>query len=175
MLSKLRFRWEHLPLVQDFDCGDEPWEREIANYLKSEAADGALTQSEERGNGAWLYFNEDRALVGYAVIGLTNWRWPDPKTKKQYPHAVAIGVDRRFSGQPPGPREGRYSWQIVTDLMAEVLKYPDVGSVLTLFVHESNARAIAFYRNLQFEFVPGLNYVDRTTASTYLAMAVKLP
>lgn len=171
-IDRVDFTRADLLRVQSFSCGDQPWEQYIDDYLKSAGLGGAIAQAERFGNSAWLYFL-DGQLIGYGVLGMTRWRWPDPKDKTQYQHVVAFGVDKRFQGLPEGPREQRYSWRLFLDIMSEAQKKPSESRLLTLFVDERNQKAVRFYNAFLFDDVPEIRIEE--DGNNYLGMAVKLP
>lgn len=137
-LRKVRWREELLDIVQFFDFGDEPWEREIADWIKS-------ANNEERtrpDTDTWVYVSDDDRLVGYAALCPSRWRWPEPKSPSTAINIVpALGIHREFWGEPRGEGERRYSDQIMDDLIAEALKHPDRGYLLGLYVHSHTNRA----------------------------------
>jgi ribosomal protein S18 acetylase RimI-like enzyme len=134
----------HLRDVQDFTCGDKPWQVEVAQWIKGESADNALKRMAQ-GTEVWLYRNANGEVVGYGSLGKSEWSWPPPKGPKQ---AVSIipffGVQTRFQGEPKNsPRNARFAYQILMDLVAKAAAHGT--SVLGLFVDEDNTRAIKFY------------------------------
>ena len=60
------------------------------------------------------------------------------------------GVQKEFKGQPPGPKEDRYSSQILGDLISEANEDKTTHPVLGLFVDKDNNRAIKFYKDAGF-------------------------
>ncbi len=176
-LFKDVFTESDLEEVQSFDCGNEPYQQEVANWLKgSLGADSALTSinHQERPGKVWLYRLEDGTLVGFGALGKSEWRWKGKKDPK-IPLTVVIwiGLGKEFHGQPPGPREQRYSWQILDDLIAEALEDEETHPVLGLFVQTANVRAIELYRRAGFteELEP---FVDKQTGVEYQRMAMVL-
>src|SRR5437588_494581 len=70
----------HLSRVKDFECGTQPWEVEVSDWIKApRGAGGALDDMANLGTRVWLYETEADELVGYGSLGETFWRWPDPK------------------------------------------------------------------------------------------------
>jgi hypothetical protein len=60
-------------------------------------------------------------------------------------------VEKQFWGQPPGPREQRYSALILDDLISEATKRMSSDSgLLILYVNEKNSRAIRLYERAGF-------------------------
>src|ERR1700722_20942655 len=99
---------EVLAEVKGFDCGSEPFQIELADWLTQHAL-AALS----RGTKVWLYANEADEVVGYGSLGHTRWKYPDadsPKTALVIIPAVAL--QRVFWGKPDGSPENRYSSQI---------------------------------------------------------------
>jgi ribosomal protein S18 acetylase RimI-like enzyme len=166
--------WEE---VQSFDCGDEPFAREVTDWLRGPfGSDSALTaiRHPDRPCRVWLYRLEDGALVGFGALGKSEWRWKGKKDPKvPLTVIVWVGIGKEFRGQPPGLREGRYSAQILDDLIAEALEDQETHPVLGLFVQTANVRAIELYRRAGFteELEP---FVDKQTGVEYRRMAMVL-
>jgi ribosomal protein S18 acetylase RimI-like enzyme len=182
-LKRLPFGPDDVRAVQGFHCGDEPWEQEVAEWIKGHGADNALTHI-QRGGYVWLYVNDDGDIVGYGSIGRSRWAWP---TKKDKPRPVAIvpsfGVQDHFKGKPDdAPRGSRYADVILRDLINEAtirLVYArsqgeDAAPILSLFVHPQNNRAKVFYQRAGFQ--PFFrSFTDNATGITYESMVLRLP
>jgi GNAT superfamily N-acetyltransferase len=155
-LTRQAFTLADLPEVQDFHCGDEPYEKEVADWLKgpdAPDADSALTSIKhpERPSRVWLYKLGDE-IVGFGALAKTDWRWPGKNNDPKLPLSIVIwvGVQAKYWGQPPGTKEERYSVQILDDLVAEAAVEAKTHPVLGLFVHKDNKRAIKFYKDAGF-------------------------
>src|SRR5262245_8047965 len=136
-LVKIAFHKDLLPKVQGFDCGDEPWEREVSDWLKAPSAEQGAIHDWYRGTEIWLYATAAGELVGVGTLGKASTRWPTNKDPKIETSIIPmLGVDRRFQGQPPGPREGRYSTQILSDLIVEAQSHKEDRPALILYVNE---------------------------------------
>src|SRR4051812_28304950 len=100
VLLKIPFTPEQLPDVQDFYCGDEPWEQEVAAWIKG-APDGVI-ECLDQGGEVWLYATESGDLVGFGALGISNWRWPRDDSPKQPINVIpAVAVQKHFQGHPP--------------------------------------------------------------------------
>ncbi len=143
-LSLQSFCADLLVDVHDFSCGDEPWQVEVAQWIKGESADNALTRIAQ-GTEVWLYRNAGGDVVGYGSLGKTEWSWPPPKGPKQIVSVIPyFGVQTQFQGEPKkSPRSGRFAYQILMDFVGKAAAHET--SVLGLFVDEDNKRAIKFY------------------------------
>jgi GNAT superfamily N-acetyltransferase len=155
-LTRHVFTKANLPDVQDFYCGDEPYEMEVANWLKGSDEDGvdsALNSINhpERPSQVWLYKLGEK-LVGFGSLAKTDWRWPGTNNDPKLPLSIIIwiGVQKDYWGQPPGPKEEWFSTQILDDLVAEAQQHAKTHPVLGLFVHKDNTRAIRFYKESGF-------------------------
>lgn len=155
-LTKHVFTGKDLSDVQDFNCGDEPYEVEVANWLKGPGlpdVDSALTSINhpEKPGRVWLY-KLGTDIVGFGALAKTDWRWPGKNNDPKLPLSIVIwvGVQKKYWGQPPGPKEERYSIQILDDLVAEATEDAKTHPVLGLFVHKDNKRAIKFYKDAGF-------------------------
>ena len=62
------FAPELLAKVEDFDCGDEPHERELAEWIKTESVTALA-----RGTQVWLYATSEKEIVGFGSLGTSNW------------------------------------------------------------------------------------------------------
>ncbi len=155
------FSADLLPEVQGFHCGDEPWQLEVADWLKASTSDDCAIRWLERGTRVWLYTTEEDALVGYGSLGTTTWRWPPPSGPEETVSIIpSFGVQTLYQGEPKdAPPEERYACQIMADLVARA-KEEDTR-ILGLFVDRRNARAIAFYQRVGFHALPdeGRQYI----------------
>src|SRR5437870_2919878 len=98
------------PKVQAFYCGDEPWQREVSDWIKAPRGAGGALDELDRGTRIWLYVSGAGELVGFGSLAPAMQRWPRAKDP-QIPASVIpmLGVDARFWGRSPGPPEERYS------------------------------------------------------------------
>lgn len=55
--------------VQGFDCGGDPWQVEVATWIKDTSTDECAVKWIERGTEVWLYRTADGSLVGYGGSG----------------------------------------------------------------------------------------------------------
>lgn len=145
-----------LPDVQDFHCGDEPYEQEVADWLKGSdepGTDSAVNSINDpvRPSRVWLY-KLDGKIVGFGSLAKTAWRWPGKNNDPSFPLSIIIwvAVQKEYWGLPDGPKDARYSAQILDDLVAEAELDAKTHPVLGLFVHKDNHRAIKFYKDAGF-------------------------
>jgi len=156
--------------VADFDCGDEPWEQEVANWIKGPRGSGsALDDMANNGTKVWLYETEADELVGFGSLGVTHWRWDNPKKGQWTPIYIIpfFGVRKTFWEQPPGPKSERYSRRIFEDLLYKAINDPAQYRLLGLMVHQQSGRAIKFYREK-------FGFADYGTSKEYLRMILDL-
>jgi ribosomal protein S18 acetylase RimI-like enzyme len=173
-LTRIDFGDQLLPQVQAFDCGNEPWQRELADALKAPRGTGGVLDGLDQGTRAWLYLDNDGNLVGYGSLGDSVQRWPGPKDP-QIPVSIIpwLAVDRRFWGKPPGHPEQRYSTLILGDLISEARCKQDERPLLILFVHVDNVAALKLYERAGFrEFHKP--YTDKKTGWQYKRMVLVL-
>ena len=86
---------------------------------------------------------------------------------------IWLAIAKQFQGLPKGPREERYSVQIIDDLVAEALESRDAHPIVRLCVHAENQKAIALYQ--WYGFTEELDdFTDRDTGIRYLRMAMIL-
>jgi hypothetical protein len=160
-----------LSRVAGFSCGDEEWEREVAQWIQlPRGSGGALDAIADQGTAVWLYETAAGNLVGYGSLGVSYWRHPNPKKSPQVPLLIIpfVGIRSEFQGKPPPPtpRTERYAWRIFEDLLAKALAHQPPHELLGLFVHKRNERAIAFYRRFGF--------IDFSTRGDYQSMLLEL-
>jgi ribosomal protein S18 acetylase RimI-like enzyme len=173
-LTRIDFTDQFLPQVQAFDCGDEPREREISDWIKAPRGSGGALDALGQDNKVWLYVDGDGNLVGFGSLGDSVQRWPGPKDPALPVSIIPwLAVDRRFWGQPVGPPEQRYSALILCDLIAEARHKQDERPLLILFVHVDNVAAIKLYERAGFKELHK-PYTDKTTGWRYKRMVLVL-
>ena len=142
-----------LPDVQDFYCGDEHYEKEVADWIKGTEGDCAVNSivHPKKPSRVWLYKAGEK-IVGFGSLAQSKWYWPGNKTDPEMNLSVIIwvGVQKEFWGKPEGPKEERYSAQILDDLLAEADASAKTHPILGLYVHKDNGRAIKFYKDSGF-------------------------
>lgn len=173
-LSKEFFTKESWDEVQTFACGTEIYETEVSDWLKRPLGeDGALSaiQNAEKPTKVWLYRLEDETLVGFGALAKSSWRWKG-KNDPYIPIMMIIwcGVGKEFQGRPEGPREGRYAFQILDDLLGEASVDQNAYPVLGLCVHRDNKKAIKLYKNFGFD-VDLEPFKDKENGREYRKMA----
>jgi hypothetical protein len=148
---KVVFNADLISRVESFDCGTEIYEAEVSNWIKDPEV-GALSAMEKFGTRVWLYINNEDEVVGFGSLGITNWSFPEPKSRPKVKVNLIpeVAIENRFKGKPEGAHEHRFSTQIMRDLMSEARKTPGVVPIVGLFVHPANHRAIRFYRRMGF-------------------------
>src|SRR5947209_8281695 len=96
LLRFVVFTPDLLDLVRDFDYGNEPYQKELADWVRNEAATAL-----ERGTKVWLYVNQADEIVGYGSLGVTRWKYPDPSSRKAELVVIpAVAIRREFWGKP---------------------------------------------------------------------------
>lgn len=173
-LTKIPFTEQLLPKVQNFECGDELWQREVSNWIKAASGTGGAVDALQQGTQIWLYADDNGDLVGFGSLAEATQRWP---RSKDPPLAVSLlpflAVDQRFWGQPAGPPESRYANLLLRDLVAEAMKFQTARPLLLLFVHTDNLAAIKFYERAGFVELHK-PYTDRQTGWSYKRMVLVL-
>ena len=164
-----------LPDVQAFDCGDAPWDIEVAEWIESRSGNNSVLEDMKKfGTEGWLYRDEDGVLVGYSSLGQTKFTWPVGTKKKETVSIIPfIGVRRVFQGEPRDAttRDDKYAYQILADLLSYAAGIGNRFPVAILSVDERNIRAIRFYLNRGFVDLK----IPRVSAGVaYLRMAVPL-
>ncbi len=165
-----------LPEIQSFHCGDERWDLEVADWIKSASGENSVIEDMTRfGTEVWLHRDETGALVGYSSLGQTRYTWPLKGKKKELVSVIAfIGVHKDFKGEPKdAARDDKYAYQILDELLAYAAEKAHAGTrypLLVLSVDKKNTRAIRFYENREF-FDLKIPRVDAAAGITYMRMA----
>jgi RimJ/RimL family protein N-acetyltransferase len=184
-----------LPQVQAFFCGEERWEREITEWLRSPAGENsALQDMKNHGTEIWLHWIEEsepaegssggtdrveagtekrKRLVGVSSLGQTQWRWPPPKGPKRLLNIIpCVGLQKAFQGEPKdAPAGERFASQILDHLIYEATTRTHREPRIVLMVDEENLRAIRFYEKAGFARLPQ-PHVSRGVR--YLRMAMDI-
>ena len=153
------------PLLRDFNCGDEPFEQELARWIQQEAEEAL-----GRGTCVWLYVTDSKEIIGYGSLAMTRWHYPE-SAKKRATLAIIppVAIQKQFWGKPDGPRKivthRRFS---ITFLWKQRSLRIDIP-ILGLFVHPENKRAIKAYERAGFTLF-SKTYHDKATGITYLSM-----
>jgi len=159
----------HAELVRDFSCGDEPYERDRATWIQSEAAETIA-----RGGNVWLYVTENRDVIGFGSLAVSRWNYPEPANRRVALALIpAVAVQKQFWGKPDGPRDNRYSSQILDDLILTAAQLKLDAPILGLFVHPENQRAIKAYERAGF-IMFSKTYIDKATNVEYRSMIRRL-
>jgi hypothetical protein len=145
------------PEVQQFYCGQERWEREVADWIKSRTGDNSVLEDMKQfDTKVWLYWTERGDLVGYSSLGENTWSLPLPKGPKQLISYIPfIGIQQHFQRQPADVgRDGKFAYRILDDLIERVadktVLRPDLQPFIGLSVDQDNKKAIKFYENRNF-------------------------
>lgn len=172
VLQRVPFTTDLLSAVQEFYCGDESWEQEVAAWIKG-TPPGVL-EDMARGCEVWLYITEEDGLVGFGSLAPSRWKWPtldDPRVPINI--IPMLGVQRQFWGQPNDPGVKTFAARILDDLIYEARRHRERQPLLGLFVHSRNTRARRAYKRAGFEdFL--LTYTDPDTGTVYRSMVLKL-
>ncbi len=154
-LDKEEFTEDQWQEVQDFQCGESPYQVAVANWLKADkdAEESAVKaiHDNDRPCRVWLYRLADGRLVGFGALGKSRWRWTGKKDPWVPISSVTwYAVHSDFQGKPIGPKEERYSYRILEDLIGEAQVDQETHPVLALNVHKDNTRAIDLYMSIGF-------------------------
>jgi GNAT superfamily N-acetyltransferase len=170
VLEKTPFSAALLPIVQDFDCGDDDSSREVAEWIKGPVMEDLGPDCE-----VWLYSTPEDGIVGYGSLGGREWRYPNStKSPRMRINTIPfVGIQWAFQGQPRGESETKFFVQIMGHLALEARKHTDRFPLLGLFVRPENQRAIAAYRKIGFEEFPP-PYTDGETGVIYARMIAYL-
>jgi ribosomal protein S18 acetylase RimI-like enzyme len=166
-IERIPFSEELFSEVQEFNCGELPYEKSVSEWLKRPfGEDGALTSIKEkkRPGRVWLYNLKEetnKKLIGYGALGKGNWKWKgedDPRIPVTL--VIWCGVAKEYQGKPDGDKENRYSYRIFDDLIDIAYQERQTHPVMGLLVHVDNKRAIAFYRSFGFTDQDMMTYAE---------------
>ena len=164
-----------LPEVQTFDCGSDPWDIEVADWIQSRAGENSVLEDMRQfGTEVWLHRNEEGQLVGYSSLGQTKYTWPVGTKKKETVNVIPfIGVQKQFQGEPRDAenQNDKYAYQILDELLFYASSKTTRFPLIALSVDDRNTRAIKFYRRRGFEDLKIPRVVEGVT---YMRMAVPL-
>jgi GNAT superfamily N-acetyltransferase len=165
LLSAVPFEAAHAALLGDFSCGEEPYEQELADWIRNDSL-----ATIHRGGKVWLYATTQREIVGYGSLSVTRWNYPEPSSKRISLALIpAVAIQKQFWGKPDGPREERYSTQILEHLIVEAATLPIDIPFLGLFVHPDNHRAVKAYERHGFQPFTQI-YTDKVTGIVYRSL-----
>lgn len=164
-----------LPLMRDFDCGDRPWEREVADWINGNDPYGAGHALREQRAEIWVYSTEQDGIVGFGSLGQSNWRWPLPDDPRVPINIIpAVGIAKAFYGEPKDSApEDRFSSQILQHLIAQARRHTERQPLLGLFVHPQNVPAIRLYDRIGFQPFHQ-TFFDPESRVTYRGMILRL-
>jgi hypothetical protein len=125
--------------VADFDCGAEPWELEVSDWLRGVNPDDSVWVDLQRpGTRVWLYYTQAGELAGVGALGEPEWTLKKKEPRSAVTLLTNLAVAKRFRHFPKGPDEVTYGKQIMRDLRAEAEKSKATRPVLALCVHPQN-------------------------------------
>lgn len=134
--------------VTSFHCGDNPWETEISDWLKSQNPEySALEDMKNRGTKVWLYV-ADADVVGVGSLGTTPWKWPAPDGPRE-----TIVLIPNLAVHSSHQRKG-YGSSIMEDLLGEANEM-GCSNIIGLMVDPQNSGAISLYEKYKFVVQPG--------------------
>lgn len=165
LLRFVVFTPDMLDEVRDFDYGGEPYQRDLGEWMRTEAVPAM-----ERGTKVWLYVNQAGEIVGYGSLGVTRWKYPDPSSRRiELVIVPAVALRQIFWGKPDGAdKDDRYSSQIMRHLLEEAKNWPGRLPAVGLFVHPDNQAAIKLYERFGFRAFHHTN-TDPGTGVTYIS------
>jgi hypothetical protein len=146
-LKRIVFTPELLSRVAAMDCGDAVWEKEVAEWIKSPPGAGGAVDAIGQEVSVWLYENADGQLIGFGSLAPALHLPPIPGVESPSANVIPFfGIDKRFHGQPLGPREQRYAYRVFTDIIESARQAQHLRPLLVLEVDVLNVRAERFYR-----------------------------
>lgn len=141
--------------VSSFECGDDSWHKEVADFLKEDA----LSQ-QQMGLSTTTLFYYDSRLVGFTSLLASNLRIEELTTNqaireleevgyKEFPCVLIgqFGVNKECQGRGVGTR--MFEW-----VTAEVHETSIGARFLTLHVARANKPGRAFWEGRTFQAVP---------------------
>lgn len=126
-LRKVVFCEILLPLVKDFHCGDEFWDREVSDWIKTPSL-ALKDMRRKRPCSVWLHINDDDSIVGFSSLCESNW--------EGYPKLSIIpnvAVATEFQGTVTSGK----SWSIASiGLLPHTTTRTGLGCSACLFIHK---------------------------------------
>jgi len=163
-----------------FDCGNENYQIEVANWIKNSGPGCVVDDLRERTDlRVWIYTLDEETIVGFGSLGPNEWSLRERgQVKKKLPVMVipSLGLAREFHGQPTEATDkfDRYSSQILDDLIVKAKTDPRGVRWLGLYVHPENRPAISLYQRHDFEFLEKSFYNHKDFGVKYPAMILDL-
>jgi hypothetical protein len=151
-VHKSQFSRESLPLVQSFECGDEPWASDVSDWIKAEV-DGAADLVDQGTCTVWLYYTDDEELFGYASLGISFHEWNVPGfSRSKIPIIPFFGVQSEFQGKPESADHlDRYAARMMRDVVAQAIQLEHAElPLLGLLCDHRNSKAIGFYERMSY-------------------------
>jgi RimJ/RimL family protein N-acetyltransferase len=153
--------------VQAFSCGDDPWHREVAEFLRSGEA---WTRHQSGKSATALYFVDEResSLVGFYNVAKRTVGYPLYHGDRRIPCLLIthIAIASEHQGK-------RYFTRMLKDIV-EAAVASDLEAIY-LLVDERNTNAIATYERQGFvPFLDADPYVDPATGASYKRMILPL-
>jgi hypothetical protein len=166
-----------------FDCGDAPYQQEIAEWIKNSGPDCVLDELKNDPDlRVWIYTIGEEAIVGYGSLATKVWRFPTGSGKRRKTLEVPVilipnvGMRREYHGQPENvlSKFDRYSSQIMDDLISKAADNQNGIRWLGLYVHPENEGAIKLYNRHDFFSVRNVWYDHPDFSIRYPAMLLDL-
>ena len=144
--------------VSGFDCGEEPWHKEVSDFLTEDALD-----QQTLGLNTTLLFYMDESLIGFASLLASSIKLEDEPTLSAKSGLMGIGyqefpcvkigqfgVDRAYQGQGIGGF--MLSW-----VRGAVIEGAVGVRFLSLHVHRKNKQGRDFWHRSGFQRVKNLS------------------
>jgi GNAT superfamily N-acetyltransferase len=155
------------PEIRAFSCGSNPWDEEVATFLRSSEAWRAHRSGK---SATMLYFTNEReeSLVGFFNIAKRTVGYPHFKGARRVPcfliTFVAVSVQHQGN---------RYFSRMLEDIV-RAAPAAEMAAIY-LLVDERNNEAITRYKRKGFvPFSDAEPYVDPATGTTYQRMVLSL-
>ena len=174
----VQFDESALPELRDFSCGDEPYETEIAEWIKN-SGPGCVLDDIRNGNveEVFLFVKRPKTIVGYGALATEEWELHfagAPPRNVRINVLAMVGMRKEFHGKPEEAKaDERYSSQIMDALIAEAKKKPDRFAAIGLFVHPKN-KAKKLYERYNFIKLKYKNWHNKVLGVDYEGMVLNL-
>jgi hypothetical protein len=178
-LTCIPFDARHLPKLQDFDCGTEDYEREVAHWIKNAGPDCVLNEMAKYPNlRVWLYvLLESLDIVGFGSLGQMRWDLSELKEDRRLVSIIPnMGIRGEFHHKPVEAVDkfDRFSSQIISDLIAKAKDGENHPDLLGLYVHPENLGAIKLYERHGFVRMKKVKWKNPDTGVYYPGMLRRL-
>lgn len=137
-------------MSEEFDCGDEPYEVAVANYLRRDYWE----RPDRRLRTVLAFDQESGGLFGFGAWRHESILWAAGTPSRPAIRIQWFGVDRRFHGAEDGAGR-KCAGLLYATVEADARNHEESNEsmLLELFCDESNQRGLAFWERRGYQKV----------------------